>query len=1079
MKTLILLLASLPAFSAIAYVNSSTKTDFVLATSQAATALNVTTGNMVIGCSQNAVTGDSLTMTDNASNTYTALAVQNRATDDYAVTCFYTLNATGNAALVLTLTSTGVKNFYNFLVLQYSGVATASALDVTNKGAKATSASIQSQAFTTATASQLIFAVTIGGLSVTSPTIAGVSANSRVNDSSDTMYAFDRIVSAIQTAQTADASCTAGIWGIAVFSFKAAGPAISGISSSNVTGYGARIEWTTSVDSTVNYIKYGTTSGMYPSTSDASALHNDPSQAHGWFMSALAPSTPYYYEVCSTANGSETCSTEQTLTTASAEAGAVTAPTAPTAASYTEPASFTDTFTVAAGCTDLQQVLTDTAALDGNNNYRVNIPSGETCIGRYTLPAKSGSNPSGTGYLLLTTDAVIPPSGARIDGTMLTNVPRIISNELAVEYYRDDSPVACSEIGQAWLDSDSTNPNAFLHWCTATTPTWTAVAMSSGTSLPGTCSVGAWFYDTDTADAHDRVSMCYETNKWLTYHIESTPGSFTAWAALGTADNAARWYVRGLRLERPYLPTSYTSLLPTSGGLGDQRASYSGCLAYTDNTNDRIIFDRIYFDLRGYPFRSRDTFCFFQGTNIAIINSYFNEPNYWRPSSGSLELTPNAIFMTESGGPWQIENNYFKNAHGITIFHGDDIATGMMTDGTIRRNTFYEDPADDCSGIASNGHCYYRRHMIEFKRASKVLIEGNVLNGGWPTINSGASVAWSPRAGASASSVGVLDINFKSNLIKFSPQPFLISGHNDYATYQNLASNRLAITNNVLYSSGTAADGSTVGWPESRTFNGQAMDIGLGIQNFNYSNNAIILPTTTTEQANMISHAVDWAAWPNSRIQAVSNIYTALGGTANQGYWGIQTHSSNRGTASLNISWLSGGAASYSVTGNAMQIFFNGAFEDDATYPTGNYRNATASNFTNALYQYGSDPGKLRPLAAGIMASGSATARGANGRDNGPDYDVFDVAQGATRGLRVLLITSSGATIYFTSPDETACTVEIGTSATPGTGDRSASSGGSRFQSAVITGLTTATLYHVRTYGGGCPVMVSTTFTTL
>lgn len=867
-----------------------------------------------------------------------------------------------------------------------------------------------------------------------------------------------------------------------------AAPTISNIAVSNITGYGVRIEWDTNVAATDNAITYSTTPGATPTTSCATpfaaglscaTLQNTASTAHGWFIAGLAPSTTYYYKVRSTASG-ETYSSEGNFTTTTAETGTVTAPTAPTAASYSEPSSFTTTYTVAAGCTDLQAVLTTAAAQDGNNNYRINIPSGERCVGKYTLPAKSGVNPSGTGYLLLTTDATIPPSGARIDSTMLTNVPRIISNELAVEYYQTTTPGSCTSPGEGWLDSDSTDPNAFLYWCTATVPTWTAVAMSSGTSVPSSCtpsSSGPYFYDTDEATVNSRVSVCQPDGKYLTLYIENTNQS-TAFPALRAAASAARWYVRGLRLERPFLPTSYTNLLPTATGNGDQYPAAHRCLLYTVTTNDRIIVDRVYFDAYGWPMRMRDSICFFQGTNIAIINSYFNETNYWRPT-GSLENTPNTIFMSESGGPFQIENNYFKNAHGITIFGSDDVASGMMSDGTIRRNTFYENPADNCSGIASNGRCYFRRHMIEFKRVSKILIEGNHLNGGWPAAVQGASIALTPRAGASASNVGILDINMKSNLFTYAAQPLLLTGHNDYPTYQTLATNRIAMTNNVFYSNGMASDGSTQGWPNGSYLNGQTLDTGLGLQNFNFSNNAIILPKSACCNANMMSHSVDWMPYLNSRLKAESNIFTVLDGTNTGGQWGVMAWT-YQGTTALNNSWLSGGAASYSVTGNAMQLLYawDGGPVDSSTYPAGNYRNATASNFTNALYQYGSDAAKFRPLAAGIMASGSSTARGSDQRDNGPDYDVYDVAQGATRNLRALSITSSGAVVHFTSPDATACTVEVGTSSTPGTGTRFASAGGSRFQSATITGLAGATLHYYRVYGGGCPIMASGSFTT-
>jgi hypothetical protein len=371
--------------------------------------------------------------------------------------------------------------------------------------------------------------------------------------------------------------------------------------------------------------------------------------------------------------------------------------------------------------------------------------------------------------------------------------------------------------------------------------------------------------------------------------------------------------------------------------------------------------------------------------------------------------------------------------------------------------------------------------MRRFGPHQREVAEGDVgrsNHGGWPAGNQGATIAITPRAGQEAETAYVGDYEFRYNQILWSPQPFLITGHNDYSAYQNKATNRVRIAHNVFYGTGRASDGSTQGWPNNSYFNGQAMDMGLGIQNLAIQNNALISMSSSCCDANLLSFAGDWCAFPNSRLLLENNIYTSLTGSSS-GWWGIRgCGASLSGTAALAGLWKSGASDSYTARGNAWQAMKNGAFSDGNAYPSGNYRSETVANFTGALYQYGvtADVGTIRPKVTGIMASSSSTARGADGADNGPNYVAFDAAQGDARNLRVLSITSSAATVRYTAPDATACTVEYGTSATALTGSRITDTpAGSRFRAVALSGLSSATTYYVRVY---CARMLSTSFTT-
>lgn len=215
-RALLLLVAALPSWGAIAYVNG------VATAGSTMGALSVTTGNMVVACALYQTGGASVTAADTAGNTYVALPQQARGTDfAYGVWCFYVLNATGNASNVVTFSGPFI---YEGAVAQYSGVATSAALDVTNKGAGGNSITATTQSFSTTTANQLIL---ISGPSenwaLVSTNIAGTAGNVRVTAPNGTITIADRIVSSIQSSVTASmTNISSQKWAIVVFSFKEA-----------------------------------------------------------------------------------------------------------------------------------------------------------------------------------------------------------------------------------------------------------------------------------------------------------------------------------------------------------------------------------------------------------------------------------------------------------------------------------------------------------------------------------------------------------------------------------------------------------------------------------------------------------------------------------------------------------------------------------------------------------------------------------------------------------------------------------------------------------------------------------------
>ena len=271
-------------------------------------------------------------------------------------------------------------------------------------------------------------------------------------------------------------------------------------------------------------------------------------------------------------------------------------------------------------------------------------------------------------------------------------------------------------------------------------------------------------------------------------------------------------------------------------------------------------------------------------------------------------------------------------------------------------------------------------------------------------------------------------------------------GHNDF-NEQAAATTRIAFTNNLVYD----IDGTR--YPTGGSSReGRGWRIFYGAEDTVLDSNTILNACTGYAPylvMNDLGNSEGLEMWNNvASACSVSAPYYFLGRVTTGG-----------GTTGLNSGWPA--TTGYSVTNNAN--YDAGGGLTGTGYPSGNFWPAslTAVGFvdTSAL-DY-----RLR--------FGSTYAP--NGV--GADPDVIKAAYGEVDNLRALSITSTGATVYYTAPDATnACTVEYGTSATPGTGTRVTDTATSRFRSKALTGLSAGTPYHFRVY---CGQMTASTFTTV
>lgn len=825
---------------------------------------------------------------------------------------------------------------------------------------------------------------------------------------------------------------------IACLSAFGAGPVISSIAADSPSKSQVRIRYTSDAVSTT-VLDYGTTTGYGSSLSDSGSY-----TAHSLILGGLAGGTTYHYRITATSAGGTTVGTDQTFTTAVQTP--IQLATLPTEVVTTGPVSFTATASVST-CAGIQTQINTYAGNDGNNNYRIDIDPSLSCTGQITLPLKTGANPTGTGVIVLQGAGVYSPSNARVATT--DQLPTLYANRVAARLL-PSTPTDCFFLGDLYWDDDEST--FALKQCTSQSPvTYTTItAVGSGTSLPGTCSDGDWYYKTDAGSHNNRAFWCIGANTWRQVLFVGDGEADTSYAALSVATNAKGYRIQGLRIATIGFPAAYTSSLTQhSRTIG----SVNRCLATAPKTSTGVIFDRVVFDGVQFPYRTVYGLCPLDGTNNAVINSYFNDLN--RPlTDSSYEATANCIIMYDGPGPIAVVNNYFKNCHGMSVFVSDETTANVNpSDVVLRANVMYEDPCHNANDpCATAGRYWERRNQVELKRGVRWLFEGNLFSGGWASVTRGSCLSLTPRPGnvsVANNSIQIKDITVRNNWFAWCMEPLSIAGANDSYSLQTLAAQRITITNNLFSDSSVSSTGVTTGWPSSLTSRGYLHLIQYNPEDVTISRNTY-WNAYGSDRADL---HLFLDAKTGSGLNLSGNIYNpSVAGSSINGSFTAS------GTATLDAYWKSGGSTNYSMLVNYM---FQQTGVNPANFPAGQVWYTSTSSF--ALQDTANS--NYRPT----MASPARSA--------GWDQDAFRALSGEAYNLRVLSITSSGATIYWTAPDAVnACTIEYGTSATAGTGTRVLDIPTSRFRSKAISGLSTGTLYYIRTY---CGQMSSTSFTTL
>jgi hypothetical protein len=288
-------------------------------------------------------------------------------------------------------------------------------------------------------------------------------------------------------------------------------------------------------------------------------------------------------------------------------------------------------------------------------------------------------------------------------------------------------------------------------------------------------------------------------------------GTITPRSSVQIAEVQGNTAANGSQLFRVLSPTQIE--LPGTSGNGSYTSG--GFLSYNPDIvyqvvelapgSERIILDRCYVHGHGFPTRVLMAVSM-HGSNSAIIDSYFDEFNYWgpvNPRSGSIEPGGRGTTIVDigNGERLKLSNNAFLNAPGVPLFIQEfrDGPEMRPTDVSITRNLFYNSDRLRAGSEESDGRRYVSSHLIEIKKGKRILIDGNTFDGCWADRTpTGPAVAFSPRGVKGVSDNVVSDVTVTNNVFRRVSHAVYVIGDDGNRDFGTDISARFKISNNLF-----------------------------------------------------------------------------------------------------------------------------------------------------------------------------------------------------------------------------------------------------------------------------------------
>jgi hypothetical protein len=543
-----------------------------------------------------------------------------------------------------------------------------------------------------------------------------------------------------------------------------------------VTDRSARVNVTLSAAANV-YAQFGPTtaygsrsSGGNPGTTNAVVV-----------MTGLTPGSVNNYRICQTGYTPPTgCTSNQTVTTLAEQ---TFTPTAPTDVNTTYPSSFTATYNVASDCSDLMTQVATAAAQDGNNNYLVSIPAGTTCAGSYTFSAKTGTNPTGSGVIVIASAGTLPPPGSRITEAFYTNgqMVRFLHTSIDSGFATEGGP----NYSNCLVMSHQYRSDLDDWYGCFSAGTWTLLSGIAG----------------NTRTASTPLSTdCDNVSEVGRYHIRTGQGR----DGLYYCHSILRWVpLRGSATGASPAPSGYTIQFP-SGSKGYRFVGIQFEFAIANYSQDNtfividpgasnIIIDRCLIKPQrtagGRPIN-------LDGANVALIDSYLDVIPW------GIQFAQSSTVRVSTGpGPLKVHNNYLAGCFIVMFVNDTD-----PQDITVTRNNMKLQPECDQTDPAWNGRLYYdTRAIMEFKYGKKILIDGNTFENFYTLLTTGSQILLTTRAGSSVggdnNDYQIRDVKISNNIFKAGKGGGVEVWGQDNQWYRNTKMTaRFEFSNNLGYS---------------------------------------------------------------------------------------------------------------------------------------------------------------------------------------------------------------------------------------------------------------------------------------
>ena len=220
------------------------------------------------------------------------------------------------------------------------------------------------------------------------------------------------------------------------------------------------------------------------------------------------------------------------------------------------------------------------------------------------------------------------------------------------------------------------------------------------------------------------------------------------------------------------------------GGHGDIIVLGSASQTQVSDMPHDLVLDRVY--IHGDPIAG-------QKRGIALQSGYTQITNSYIADIKAAGQDSQAICGWNGSGPYVIENNYLEAAAENLLFGGADPAVpGLVpSDISIRGNLFSKP-------LTWRQENWTVKNALELKNASRVLVEGNIIENVWRAGQNGFAVVFTPRNqdGKSPWSL-VTDVTVRYNIVRHANGAFNLEGWDD--EHNSAQMQRVRISNNVVY----------------------------------------------------------------------------------------------------------------------------------------------------------------------------------------------------------------------------------------------------------------------------------------